>query len=145
MQDVRPIKPHNLAERAARPVEKLPEPPPETDQPESGFVRAGLQKTVLRRLRNGQIPIEDELDLHGLTVPEAERELRAFLRYAQAPSRQRAIRVIHGKGLGSKQQIPVLKAKVVGCLVQCEAVLAFCVPGPESGGTGAVHVLLKRR
>jgi DNA-nicking Smr family endonuclease len=53
------------------------------------------------------------------------------------------VRVIHGKGLGSRNREPVLKAKVAGWLAQREAVLAFCEAPPRDGGSGAVLVLLR--
>jgi DNA-nicking Smr family endonuclease len=153
MQDVKPIKPHNLAERpSARHFHNHKAQPQrisdleESDAAgESGFARLGIQKTVLRRLRNGQIPVEAELDLHGCTVAEAEHQLKLFLRDAQATGRQRAVRVIHGKGLGSPEGKPVLKAKVSELLRRSDAVLAFCTAELSDGGSGAVRVLLKKR
>jgi len=151
MQDVKPIKPHNLAERpSARRLHKtstqrLSDLEENESAAESGFVKAGIQKIVLRRLRNGQIPIEAELDLHGCTAPEAEYQLKMFLRDTQATGRQRAVRVIHGKGLGSPEGKPILKWKVFDHLRRSDAVLAFCTAELSDGGSGAVRVLLKKR
>jgi DNA-nicking Smr family endonuclease len=149
MKDVKPMKPHNLAEpepmkrsQATLKESRLCNTDREDDSSE--FVRPGIQKAVLRKLRNGQIQIEDELDLHGYTATETEHRLRIFL-YAQVAGRQRAVRVIHGKGLGSPNGKPVLKYKVVDFLRACDAVLAFCLARLSDGGSGAVHVLLKRR
>ncbi|HEX7233924.1 MAG TPA: Smr/MutS family protein, partial [Nitrosospira sp.] len=55
----------------------------------------------------------------------------------------RCIRVIHGKGLSSRNGEPVLKARVGSWLSQRDEVLAFCQAKPEDGGSGAVLVLLK--
>ena len=99
---------------------------------------------ALRDLRKGQIAIEGELDLHGHTVIEAQDRLRLFLQAAQAPDRQRAVRVIHGKGHQSPDGKPVLKENVEAWLRQSGAVLAFCEAGLRDGGSGAVRVLLKR-
>ena len=52
------------------------------------------------------------------------------------------MRVIHGKGLSSRDHEPVLKARVGGWLAQRADVLAFCQARPEEGGSGAVLVLL---
>ena len=151
MKDVKPMKAHNLAER--EPMKSSQATLKESrlgntermDDSISEFVRPGIQKAVLRKLRNGQIQIEDELDLHGYTATETEHRLRMFLYSAQVPGRQRAVRVIHGKGLGSPNGKPVLKYKVVDFLRACDAVLAFCLARLSDGGSGAVHVLLKRR
>lgn len=106
-------------------------------------VRPGVPHSVVRKLRRGQLSIEAELDLHGLTVPEAKLALARFLR-ASAAAGRRCIRVVHGKGYGSRQKQPVLKGKTNHWLRQREEVLAFCSARPSDGGTGAVYVLLRR-
>ena len=108
------------------------------------FVRAGLQKTVLRKLRRGQYSIGDELDLHGHTQEAARAALSRFLHDAVA-RQLRCVRIIHGKGHRSRQNRPVLKVKVNNWLRQRDEVLAFCSARPVDGGTGALYVLLKRQ
>ena len=54
----------------------------------------------------------------------------------------RCVRVIHGKGLGSKDREPVLKTRVKHWLAQREEVLAYCQARPVDGGSGALVVLL---
>jgi DNA-nicking Smr family endonuclease len=53
------------------------------------------------------------------------------------------VRVIHGKGLSSKDREPVLKTRIGNWLIQRADVLAFCQARPEEGGSGAVVILLK--
>jgi DNA-nicking Smr family endonuclease len=55
------------------------------------------------------------------------------------------VRIVHGKGLQSRNGAPVLKAKVAHWLRQREEVLAYCQAKPGDGGSGAVVVLLKTR
>jgi len=55
------------------------------------------------------------------------------------------VRIIHGKGYGSREQAPVLKNSLNSWLRQHPDVLAFSSTRPEHGGTGAVHVLLRSR
>jgi DNA-nicking Smr family endonuclease len=55
----------------------------------------------------------------------------------------RCVRIIHGKGLRSKNREPVLKFKVANWLMQRDEILAFCQARPSDGGGGAVAVLLK--
>lgn len=107
------------------------------------FARPGLQRTVLRKLRRGQFVVEAELDLHRNKVPEAREKISAFI-YKARQQGQRCIRIIHGKGLSTKDKLPVLKGKVNSWLRQKEEVLAFCSALQRDGGTGAVYVLLKR-
>ena len=106
------------------------------------YKREGVQLQVFRRLRRGHWVVQAELDLHGLTREQARAALGTFLADCLRRS-LRCVRVIHGKGLGSRNREPVLKAKVAGWLAQREAVLAFCEAPPRDGGSGAVLVLLR--
>jgi len=86
--------------------------------------------------------IQSQLDLHGLDRHQAREALADFL--ASCVKRGvRCVRVIHGKGLGSKNREPVLKTKVKHWLTQREEVLAYCQARPVDGGSGALVVLLK--
>lgn len=107
------------------------------------FCRPGVQKQTFRKLRRGQYKVEAELDLHGMTVDTAREALSDFLKQCTARS-QRCVRIIHGKGLGSKNKQPVLKNKLNQWLLKRDIVLAFCSARPVDGGTGAIYLLLKR-
>jgi len=109
---------------------------------ELNFLRPGLATTTLRKLRRGHWLIQRELDLHGLTVAEARPGLVAFLNDCLQDG-VRCVRIIHGKGLGSKNREPVLKRKVASWLMQRDEILAFCQARHTEGGGGAVVVLLK--
>lgn len=105
------------------------------------FAREGVQKGVLRKLRRGHFRVQAEIDLHGLTVPEAKEALRSFL--AQALGRHfRCVRIVHGKGLRSGHRGPVLKGAVSSVLHRVGPVLAYVSARPVDGGTGALYVLL---
>jgi DNA-nicking Smr family endonuclease len=109
---------------------------------EPNFLRPGLSRQVLRKLRSGAWVIQNELDLHGLDRHEASEALAGFL--TRCVKRGiRCVRVIHGKGLGSKNREPVLKVKVKHWLAQRDDVLAYCQARPVDGGSGALLVLLK--
>ena len=56
---------------------------------------------------------------------------------------QLCVKIIHGKGLRSRAEGPVLKRMVDGMLRQRADVLAFASARPAEGGTGAVIVLLR--
>lgn len=107
------------------------------------FQRKSLQHGLLRKLRRGQFSVGAELDLHGMIVVEARDALSRFLAACRA-SDVRCVRIIHGKGYGSRHKQPVLKGKVNHWLQQRDEVLAFCSARPVDGGTGAVYVLLKK-
>jgi len=108
---------------------------------ELSYLRAGFAPNTLKKLRRGDWPIQDHLDLHGLTRDAARDAVARFL--ADAVKRGlRCVRIVHGKGLGSSQRVPVLKSRVQHWLRQSEAVLGFVQAGANHGGAGAVLVLL---
>ena len=106
------------------------------------YLRTGLSRQILRKLRRGHWVTQDELDLHGLTSLEARALLVDFLN-ACVRNGARCVRIVHGKGLRSKNREPVLKTKVANWLIQRDEVLAFCQARQVDGGSGAVMVLLK--
>ena len=109
---------------------------------EHSFLRSGVSRKTLKQLRRGYWNTDDQLDLHGFTRDEALRELDEFLNTC---SRRgfRCVQIIHGKGLNSKNQEPVLKTLVWNQLKLYSYVLAFCQASPADGGSGAVVVLFK--
>ncbi len=109
---------------------------------ELNFLRPGLSTDTLRKLRRGHWLLQGEIDLHGLTVAEARPALVAFLNHCLNDG-LRCIRIIHGKGIGSKNGEPVLKRKVASWLMQRDEILAFCQARRTEGGGGAAVVLLK--
>ncbi len=106
-------------------------------------IRPGLPERLLRDLRRGQFRIQGDLDLHGHTADEARLALARFLQEARR-QHWTCVRIIHGKGLGSPGQIPVLKRLVGHWLQHYREVLAFSQARPAEGGSGAMRVLLGR-
>jgi DNA-nicking Smr family endonuclease len=109
---------------------------------ELSFVREGLSRQILRKLRSGQWSMQDQLDLHGSRTEEARQLLSEFLS-AAIKRGYRCVLVVHGRGRSSPNREPVLKRKVAGWLAQHRDVLAFCQARPADGGSGAVMVLLR--
>ncbi len=105
------------------------------------FLSTGLNKDVLRKLRQGYFGLDAELDLHGLTSYEAKQQLQRFLQECIEAGCQ-CVHIIHGKGYRSESRYPVLKNNLNNWLRQHSDVLAFCSAAPKDGGTGAVLVLL---
>ncbi len=106
----------------------------------------GLDPRVLQRLRKGEFAFRSHLDLHGMLKADAKAALEKFLSDA-ARAGQRCVLVVTGRGLHSKDQIPVLKESVQGWLTRGRAaskVLAFATARPRDGGYGALYVLLRR-
>jgi DNA-nicking Smr family endonuclease len=107
---------------------------------------AGLDANVVRKLRRGEFAVQGHVDLHGLTREEAKGTVEAFLRSARSAGK-RCVLVVHGRGLHSKDQLPVLKDALRTWLARgrfARHVLAFASARPVDGGAGAIYVLLRR-
>ena len=105
---------------------------------EEPYLRAGLSRNILRKLRRGHWAIQDGVDLHGLTRDEASAAVVEFLEQCLARG-LRCVRIVHGKGLG------ILRAKLRNWLPRRQEVLAYCQAPASEGGSGALLVLLKTR
>ncbi|NND58654.1 MAG: DNA mismatch repair protein MutS [Gammaproteobacteria bacterium] len=134
-------RPHPRARSGDDELNRPPEVgPADADHPESTYARPEVTRATLRRLRRGRYAIDDELDLHGMTVSEASAALDNFL---AAAARCRCVRIVHGKGKGSGRGGPVLRPNVHRWLRQRREVLAFTAAREVDGGTGASYVLLR--
>jgi DNA-nicking Smr family endonuclease len=106
------------------------------------FLRNGLSRISLRKLRHGNWPVQDSLDLHGNNSDAARKLLQEFL-YEAAQHGLRCVLVIHGKGMNSRDGEAVLRKLTRHWLAQRPDVLAYCDALPKDGGSGAALVLLK--
>jgi DNA-nicking Smr family endonuclease len=112
------------------------------DDPTLSYAKAGVSPDILKKLRKRHWPIQDELDLHGMTVDAARGQLGDVVqRWVRRGVR--CVRVIHGVGYGSRNGEPVLRSVVRSWLVQLDEVVAFCGAERAEGGHGALIVLLK--
>lgn len=109
---------------------------------ELSHLKDGHSPQLLRDLKRGRYSVADEIDLHQMTAVVAQESVTAFL----AGSKRAGIycvKIIHGKGLRSRNDGPVLKRLVDRMLRRRADVIAFASAKPEQGGTGAVLVLLR--
>ena len=117
-----------------------------SDEYVEGSVK-GFSQKLMQRLKKGRFPIQDYVDLHGLTRQEAEIRVRDFIVHSHQFG-LRCILVVHGRGLNSEHRIPVLKEQLPLWLSKGpvkKLVLAFSTARHYDGGTGAIYILLKRR
>jgi len=129
--------------RAAKPIPALapkPQAPP----------LAPLGRRMRSKLARGSEPIEDRIDLHGMTQADAHAALTHFLRRAQARG-VRVVLVITGKGarpgVDPYSERGVLKRQVPLWLESADLrgyVIGFESAGAGHGGAGALYVRLRR-
>ncbi len=157
--DVKPVRNDRVADKPAPPPPRprqfeLDEkrvmhdamynsPGPEDNGEHLSWARSGVQKRVMRKLRNGYYAVQAELDLHGMVVNEAREAMHEFLADVSATRGSCCVRIIHGKGRKTATDAPILKPFTASFLRNHRDVLAYCSAQPAAGGTGAVYVLVR--
>ena len=100
---------------------------------------------IMTRLHQGEYSIQDHIDLHGCTAVYADEILERFLERS-IRNGKRAVLIVHGRGLSSKDE-PVLKKMVVEKLSVGKWrkwVIAYTSAERYDGGAGATYVLLRK-
>ncbi|MBX3701778.1 MAG: Smr/MutS family protein [Dokdonella sp.] len=110
---------------------------------EIGHLKTGQSPRLLQQLRRGRYSVRAELDLHEMSAAVAREAIGQFLDECRR-HRELCVRIVHGKGLRSGADGPVLKRLTDLLLRRRADVLAFASARPAQGGTGAVIVLLAR-
>jgi len=135
--------------KKAKPATRISSPPPVPSPAKhhelSHGLSIGIDKRQAERFRDGRLPIEGRIDLHGRTQQQAHDDLRGFLADAHADGK-RCVLVITGKGMTASKS-GVLKENVPRWLNEPglrRHVLAFDYAERQHGGEGALYVLLKR-
>ncbi|MBP8274040.1 MAG: Smr/MutS family protein [Acidobacteria bacterium] len=124
--------------RAAAPI---PEPDLGLDDTNS-YVAAGVDRRELKKLRRGDHPPTDRVDLHGLKSSSAVDAVLRFINTRR--TLHRVVAIVHGRGLRSTDNVAVLRPRVRAVLREHAAVIAYCDAPANDGGPGATYVLLKR-
>lgn len=114
-----------------------------TDHDDRSFVQARHAGDLIKGLQRGKWPVQATLDLHGCTVEDARNRMDVFLQ-ACIEHRLRCVRIVHGKGYGSRNGTPVLKEAVRRWLAQLATVKAYVESAQAYGGSGSVDVLLSK-
>jgi DNA-nicking Smr family endonuclease len=106
----------------------------------------GLSPEVLKKLRKGEFSYQDHIDLHGCTRSEGRENVTHFILECFDKG-YRCVLVVSGRGLNSKDKVPVLKHGLVQWLTQAplkRLILAFASARSHDGGAGAFYVLMRR-
>ena len=112
-------------------VAPLPEDRPDLQWQQDCWHAAGLEREMKKARKTDRS--ENSLDLHGMTVAEAWREINDFLIRARQQG-QRVLEIVHGYGrtLGCPG---VLRGKVRGWLHASDEVIWFCERRANRGAT----------
>lgn len=106
----------------------------------------GVGPELLERLARGDFPVQDYLDLHGFSRDDALQAVEDFL-VRSITKGLRHVLIVHGKGSGSPEGVPVLKRALAIRLCHKrlrKRVLAFCTARQMDGGEGAMYILLRK-
>lgn len=146
-----PVEPEQLRARRlravghdARPLVPLSDlfQPARSTQDDSHYVRDRHASDLIKGLKRGKWAINATLDLHGSTLDQARDRLDRFIQSCLA-HHLKCVRIVHGKGYGSREGEPVLKQSIRRWLAQLDCVIAYTECAERDGGTGAVQVLLR--
>jgi DNA-nicking Smr family endonuclease len=107
------------------------------------YAAPGVDRREIRKLKRGEHTPAARCDLHGMTAPEAIAATRSFVA-ASRGERHRCVCIVHGRGIHSPANAPVLKIRIRELLRAEPGVLAYADAPAADGGSGAVYVLLRR-
>jgi DNA-nicking Smr family endonuclease len=109
------------------------------------WVSPRIRKDIAQKLHEGNFSVQDYIDLHGMTLIEAEEALFAFFSEAMK-KRLFCVKVIHGRGLRSPGE-PVLKEALKKWLQGTfkKWILAYTTAKDCDGGLGATYIILKAK
>lgn len=136
-------KPPEPPPAATAPLIVPPLPKPKSPRPPR-YEPEVIEPKRKRRIATERLPIEAKIDLHGLTLFQAEDRVKAFVRHSYALG-FRAVLIVTGKGSSGggviRDWAPTWLA---------DGLLAGMVAGVSTaerrhGGDGALYVALKRR
>ncbi len=106
---------------------------------------AGIDRGHLKKLRAGEFPYAKSIDLHRLTLQEAEALVLSSVQQGW-DQKKRCLLVVHGRGQHSEGDA-VLRGALPNWLTHPKIgklILAFCSALPKHGGAGASYILLRR-
>lgn len=138
----------NRRERATDEQVKLPAAvsdhytPAALHHDDATFVRNRHSIQLIKQLQQGRWPVGATLDLHGSTLEQARERMDRFLQSCLEHN-IRCVRIVHGKGYGSKDGDSVLRTTLRRWLSQLQAVQAYAQCAEAQGGAGALDVLLR--
>ena len=105
--------------------------------------QSALMPRTRRRLARGTLPIEARLDLHGLSLAEAERALSAFVAQARRQG-QVWLLVITGKGVRGEGKLRRALPEWLDRGALAGQIAEYGPSAPNHGGDGAFYLRARR-
>ena len=93
------------------PPRDSPQRTEDADVSDNDFVAHGVDRREIRKLKKGEYIVGDRRDLHGMTGADALASVGRFIENSRHGG-HRCVCIIHGRGLHSKGNPPILKARV---------------------------------
>ena len=147
MRDVVRLEPDPRGRvRSVPPISPPRHSPPRPDHAEasdSSFVANGVDQREIRKLKKSEYVVRGTHDLHGMTGAEAVASVGRFIETSRHRG-HRCVCIIHGRGVHSMGNQPILKTRVREYLRSHRSVLAYTDAPVSDGGPGAVYVLLRK-
>ena len=107
-----------------RPPRHSPQRPEHADASDHDFVAHGVDRREVRKLKRSEYIVRDRRDLHGMTSAEAIATVRRLIENSRHCG-HRCVCIIHGRGLHSQGNPPILKTRVRDTLRSHQSVLAY--------------------
>lgn len=109
------------------------------------YKKTGVKNSVLKSLKilKYKFKVSETLNLHELSLKEAENELNDFIRH-NLQDRSRFLLIIHGKGLHNHNNHAPMKNLVEAIIVESPYIMAAHTASRKYGGQGAVFLILKQ-
>ena len=105
--------------------------------------QSALMPRTRRRLARGTLPIEARLDLHGLSLAEAERALSAFVAQARGQGHVWLL-VITGKGVRGEGKLRRALPEWLDRGALAGQIVEYGPSAPNHGGDGAFYLRARR-
>ncbi len=106
------------------------------------YICNGISPRAIKKMQSFPLLPKNHIDLHGLNIHSAYDVMHQFI-FQAYNNGQHYVYIIHGKGLSSKLNMPILKPQVLEWLKGIGIVLAFASAKDKYGGSGATVVMLK--
>ncbi len=143
---IRPIDHENFIHEISRPITPIIHIKPQASKPyiiedkPSGNI-PGVERKITKQIRQGKLPTEAKIDLHGLTISQAHNEINRFLLKCYSENRRKVL-VVTGKGgeTSIRREFPIWVSHS-----PLRDIIISCTNAHQNqGGYGAFIVILRK-